>query len=188
LQVFAIGEDLMRRVRPKSRLRKLLTFTVVSAVGAGVLSLVNTTWTLYAHYDEQRNEVSRAFWERRQDAYADLVEIAARAAAVERSTEEYAQLHERFYKVYGRLEIYRTHEMGDCVTTLRDTLYACSTPNNPDYHRHSCDSQLLHFLLIRLSGDARKSLSRSWEQHPDDFADDRFDSESCGLQSLKQPH
>lgn len=175
----------MSRVKPKWRLRKLLTFTVVSAVGAGALALVNTALTFFVHYDGQRHEVSRAFWERRQDTYAELVEIAARAAAVERSAEEYFQLHERFYNMYGRLEIYRTHEMGDCVTTLRDTLYACSTPNSPGSHRNSCDTQLLHFLLIRLSNDARKSLSRSWGQDPEDFVDDRFDIEPCGLKSLK---
>jgi hypothetical protein len=49
------------------------------------------------------------------------------------------------------------------------------------------DPQLLHFLLFRLSNDARKSLTRSWDQHPEDFVDDRFQGELCGLKSLKQP-
>jgi hypothetical protein len=177
----------MKARKPRWGLRRFLTFTVASAVGAGILSVATFLWTWHAHYDEQRHELSRALWEKRQDAYADLVEIAARAAAVERSTEEYAELHERFYNAYGRMEIYRTHEMGDCVTTFRDTLYACSTPDKPHEHRHACDPQLLHSLLFRLSNDARKSLIRSWDQHPKDFVDDRFGHQSCGLKSLKHP-
>jgi hypothetical protein len=166
--------------------RRFLTPIFLGAVGGAVMWFATFLWTWHAHYDDQRHELSRALWEKRQDAYADLVEIAARAAAVERSTEEYAELHERFYHAYGRMEIYRTHEMGDCVTTFRDTLYACATPDKPHEHRHACDPQLLHFLLFRLSNDARKSLIRSWDQHPKDFVDDRFDSEHCGLKSLKQ--
>lgn len=166
--------------QPRSKLRNLLNLTVMASVGSGLLSLANLVWTGFAHFDEHRSEASKTLWEKRQSAYADLLNISARAASAPRKVEEYVQLHEQFYQVSGRLDVYGTEEMGDCVTTLRDSLYACAYPELPD-HRLSCDHHRFHRLHLRLSVDGRKSLSRTWNQDPSEFLDDRFASELCDI-------
>jgi len=162
----------------RQRLRRVLTFTVISAAGAGALSLANLLSTVYAHHDEYRSEASRTLWEKRQHAYAELLTISARASTP-RSTSEYAELHQQFYTASGPIEVYGTSELFSCIVTFRDILNACAHPMDPN--RETCDLSRLHTLHLRLSADARQSLVRTWDQHPEDFLDDRFGQAPCGI-------
>ena len=165
--------------RRRWRLRNVLTCTVISALGAGVMSLATLIWTIHAHHDQQRSEASKTLWEKRQAAYAELLAISARAATP-RKTEEYLDLHQRFYDASGPIEVYGTSELASCTTTLRDTLYSCAHPNEPK-PSEVCDVQRLHTLHVRLGVEARESLVRTWDQHPKEFLDDRFGMEPCGI-------
>jgi len=163
--------------KPRFRLRNLLTLTFASALGAGVMSLATLFLAWHAHNDTLRSEATKTLWEKQQSVYADLLDVSAQAAAAPLAADDYRKLHDRFYRVSGPLEVYRTREMGDCVTTLRDLLSACAYPEQT--HRETCDASRFHGLHQRLSYDARQSLIRTWDQHPRDFIDDRFATELC---------
>ena len=165
-----------RRTRPS--LRRLLNFTAISAVGSGLLASVNLGWTAFAHHDSERRDASVAIWERRETAYARLLAISARAASAKRTPDEYVQLHREYYEALGPFEIYGTSELQSCTIEMRDMLYACAHADDPNFNK-SCDSGRLHRLHLRLGTEARYSLARTWNQHPSQFAEDRFAIEGC---------
>jgi hypothetical protein len=152
---------------------------VLAALFSGLTLCWTIGWSVYSYSYDKRIAVSQELRVKREEAYGELLTLSADASMYDKDANYFSALEEKVHPlVRGKIDLLGSPNVRSCAIELDTLVWICAHPSDERY-KDWCKPWHLHILNMSLSRAARLSLANTWDQSPEQFADEDHHSEAC---------